>query len=858
MMLGPFALLMVAVLLAQPDRADPALATPGQPGQHGAATASGMPGTVKHTGMWMPSAAGTSFAARAAVLPTRGWTARASAAVRGHRASAAIDGRRTTTWITPVGARAPHVLTLDTRAPRTLSGLRYTPEAGRSARRLGTYTVQVSSDGRRWSTVASGRFGTDATVKTVTFRAVAARYARLRASNAAGPRRAVAVAEVALLGGPLNSPLDRSDWRVAADSQDPGKAPGLAVDGDPETFWHTVVDDVPAPMLPHAIVLDTGAASRIAALGYTPRQDGRASGRIGGFVVQVSDDGVTYRRVASGTWADDATTKTVQFSPTTARYVRLRATSEAGGRGPWTSAAEINLYGPPGGPAPVADPGTLGSWGPVIGLPIVPTTAILLPGDKVLTMSAAFATDYDIDQTDVTQFSIVDVSQRDGGRPGQREVTDVGHQMFCTGLSVLADGRVLITGGSSSSNSTLYDPREDDPTKAFTVAPQMAVPRGYQTSVTLSNGGVFTIGGSWSGGEHVKGGSFKNGEVLDAGAASWRFLSGTSNDAILTDDGDGTYRADNHAWLFSAAGGRVFQAGPSDQMNWFETTGAGSTVSAGVRGDAEDAMNGNAVMYDAGKILTLGGAKAYGYVDPATGTNPVAATRSARTVDVSGTVPGGPVKAPVVVRQGDMAKARGFLNSVVLPDGTVLATGGQSTVAPFTDTDAQLSAELWSPEARGFRTLAAESVPRTYHSFSLLLQDGRVLTGGGGLTPNSEINHPDMQIFTPPYLLEKDGARRVQPVISSAPATAAAGTVMRVTTDRPVAKWAMVRVGTSTHSINSDQRRFVPVATRVGTSNSYDLTVPADRGVSIPGPYLLFALDSRGTPSRAAWVTVPL
>ncbi len=48
-------------------------------------------------------------------------------------------------------------------------------------------------------------------------------------------------------------------------------------------------------------------------------------------------------------------------------------------------------------------------------------------------------------------------------------------------------------------------------------------------------------------------------------------------------------------------------------MNWYSANGNGGTVPAGARGSDADAMNGNAVMYDAvaGKILTVGGAPSY-------------------------------------------------------------------------------------------------------------------------------------------------------------------------------------------------------------------------------------------------------
>ena len=55
------------------------------------------------------------------------------------------------------------------------------------------------------------------------------------------------------------------------------------------------------------------------------------------------------------------------------------------------------------------------------------------------------------------------------------------------------------------------------------------------------------------------------------------------------------------------------QAGPSAHMNWYSANGNGGTVPAGARGSDADAMNGNAVLYDAvaGKILTVGGAPSY-------------------------------------------------------------------------------------------------------------------------------------------------------------------------------------------------------------------------------------------------------
>ena len=97
-------------------------------------------------------------------------------------------------------------------------------------------------------------------------------------------------------------------------------------------------------------------------------------------------------------------------------------------------------------------------------------------------------------------------------------------------------------------------------------------------------------------------------------------------DPIYTADAEGVYRADNHGWFIATSDGKVFQAGPSAQMHWITTTGAGTITPAGARGTAGDEMNGNAVLYDIGKILTVGGAPDYQHSN---------ATDVANVVDIS-------------------------------------------------------------------------------------------------------------------------------------------------------------------------------------------------------------------------------
>jgi galactose oxidase len=200
-----------------------------------------------------------------------------------------------------------------------------------------------------------------------------------------------------------------------------------------------------------------------------------------------------------------------------------------------------------------------------------------------------------------------------------------------------------------------------------------------------------------------------------------------------------------------------------------------------------------------------------------------------------------------------MAYQRAFANSVVLPDGTVLTVGGQSHPVPFTDDNSAMAPELWNPKSGAFTVMAPMTVPRNYHSVALLLPDGRVFTGGGGLCGTCATNHPDAQLFTPPYLLNPDGSLRSRPTITNAPATARPGSTVTVTTDRPVSSFALVRAGEATHSVDNDQRR-VPLTISSTAGTSYGLAIPADTGILLPGEYMLFAIDTAGTPSIATMV----
>jgi galactose oxidase len=782
--------------------------------------------------------ASDSFSTKVSRLPGSGWTVTATDQSALHPARNVLDGSNGTIWhsaYAPVATPLPHSVIIDLHQTRSVSGLLYLPRQDASKNgTIGRYSISLSTDGTNWvPPVATGTWADDKSRKTVVFPGVAARYVRLTALSEAGGRGPwSSAADVGLVGDPAaDPPRPRTGWVVTAGDQAAEHPATNVLDGNGQTIWHTPFR--PATPLPHSLTIDLRTPASVTGLTYLPRQDASSNGTIGAYSISVSDDATTWGSpVTAGTWPDDKAPKVATFAEVTARYVRLTASSEAGNRGPWSSAAEVNVLAP--GPAP--DVG--GQWAAPIGFPIVPVSAILLPNNKLLTFAAHEGTAFDKTGT-VTKVAILDLRT---GIVGQSVTIDVNHQMFCSGLVILADGRLLVTGGSSDRASTFYNPA----TNSWTAGPPMKIPRAYQGDTLISTGQVFTIGGSW----HDSAGN-KNGELFtpSGSTGSWAKLPTVTSTKILTADPAGVFRADNHVWLLAASNGMVFHAGPSKQMNWITTSGSGSIKGAGRRGDSPDAMNGNAVMYDVGKILTVGGATAYQDFPPAAVNTQ--GTRRAYVVDITG----GPSVPVVTTRVSDMTYARSFSNSVVLPDGRVLVLGGQQHPQAFTDTGAVLSPELWDPATGRFTVMAADVIPRTYHAVAVLLPDARVFSGGGGLCGSCTTNHPDGRIFTPPYLLNPDGTLKSRPNILDAPSAAAAGSTVTVRTDTPTPTFALVRTSAVTHSVNNNQRR-IPLVPMSTSGTTYTLRVPADRGVALPGTYLLFALGVDGTPSIARFVAI--
>ena len=226
---------------------------------------------------------------------------------------------------------------------------------------------------------------------------------------------------------------------------------------------------------------------------------------------------------------------------------------------------------------------------------------------------------------------------------------------------------------------------------------------------------------------------------------------------------------------------------------------------------------------------------------------------------------------------------REMLVGVLLPTRQVLLMGGGNygTSAPV------FSPLLLTPDkkaASGYlvKTMNPAQQPRLYHTSSLLLPDGRVCLAGGNAARAvrdakteevrlDSIRTPDgtwtfapkgsnfiaaeiyqAEIFYPPYLLI-EGPR---PVISKAPEKVSYGksATMSVTDATAGASVVMIKLGSMTHAWDMGQRlAAIPFTQSAPTGNvTVRMTAPVNRTLYPPGYYMVFYVNGKGKPSKAA------
>ena len=460
------------------------------------------------------------------------------------------------------------------------------------------------------------------------------------------------------------------------------------------------------------------------------------------------------------------------------------------------------------------DEHVVGRWGPLVDWPVVAIHAAVLPNRKVLAYASSSDVLTDPDHT-FTQASVWNPARGTHTRVD----TTTGFNVFCSGAAHLPNGALFLAGGNKNANlDGIAQTHVFNHTKStWLLGRNMAAERWYPSVTPLRNGEMLISGG----GPDVS-------EVRTTGGR----LRALSSAALALPQ---------YPWFDVAPDGRAFYSGPEPTMRALDTSGRGAWQSLGTR-DPIWRDYGSRAMFDVGKILVAGG-----YLSSA----------DSRVIDLNGTTPS-------VSPTDALEHGRRQHNLTVLADGSVLATGGNSSGAPLVDVDNGVyAAELWNQATGTWRTVASEQATRQYHSTALLLPDARVLSAGGGICGACDAEGylaKNAQVFTPPYLYRSDGSGRLapRPVIAAAPAGTGYGAQIDLATANPgaIGKVALVRLGSVTHSTNMEQR-YVPLAF-TATDGAVRATTPPNANLAPPGYYMLFIVNADGVPSVAKMLRLTL
>lgn len=441
-------------------------------------------------------------------------------------------------------------------------------------------------------------------------------------------------------------------------------------------------------------------------------------------------------------------------------------------------------------------PAQVGQWSLGPFWDIAPINMLVLPSGKVMfypgnTISGDDARMWDPDTNTTTSLA------------------RAGYDLFCNGHSFLRDGSILMPGGNLQTsfyglpNASTYNPF----TNVWTRLPDMNDARWYPTTTTMGLGNVLVMTGSIDPTQ----GENPLPQVWEPSSGSWRDLT----NAVL--------KIYNYSWVYTTPFRNAIVVGPRQTTRYLNISGTGTWTNLTTFKFPNVRDYGSSVMYSPWSILIAGG-----------GQPP---TNTAEVINLAAATPTWSYTNP-------MAFPRRHLNLTLLPDDTVLATGGTSADGFNNKTQPVYAAESWNIYTKTWTTMASQTVGRFYHSNALLLPDGRVLSAGGDFAYQSEI-------YSPPYLF--NGPR---PTITSAPSSVPYIQPFFVETPDAdsITNVRIIRLPAVTHAFDQNQRILKMSFTK--TTGGLNVTNCSDRHRCPPGHYMLFILNANGIPSVAKIIQI--
>jgi Galactose oxidase, central domain len=310
----------------------------------------------------------------------------------------------------------------------------------------------------------------------------------------------------------------------------------------------------------------------------------------------------------------------------------------------------------------------------------------------------------------------------------QGTFTPTGNTTFGRNLGVatlLADGRVLVTGGSRTGNTgsvfnreaELYDPA----TGKFTATGSMSVPRFDHAAIRLLDGRVLVLGG-----QRDATTSLASAELFDPATGTFKpafnmYAPRENPTVTLLKDGrvlvvGGTFRQGTDQFIVLAA-------------EIFDPATTGFTLTGNVLAPRLDQA---AVALPDGRVLIVGG------VSQSDVSPDVIYTKDVDAFDpASGTFS----------KIGQINEGRDSPTATLLPDGKVLIAGGAAVNADQ-QSIASNTVEVFDPAKGVSTTPTAMSEGRVLH-VAVPLADGRVLLAGGTTGVNLDHSTASADLFDP-------------------------------------------------------------------------------------------------------------
>ena len=464
--------------------------------------------------------------------------------------------------------------------------------------------------------------------------------------------------------------------------------------------------------------------------------------------------------------------------------------------------------------------------------------------------------------------------------------------LFCCGHAFLADGRLLVAGGTQAwaieqigggdphghagaghfrgtAEAFCFDPATNTWVNAHRMVPEpgrtVGGGRWYPTLVTLGNGYIAAFAGHPTDDDtrHYNN-TVEEFHPSPYPAGDW-FDLGTIPSPIS-----------GYPWLtfypraHLIKDGTLFFSSPinGQSMKWNTTSHAWAPVCAGP-GNNYDGFAANSVLLP---LLHEDGYRTRVLV---------CGQSEARSIDLDSSTPEWQPTLPRTLIVGTAPPNRIHSNAVILPTGEVAVCGGLQD--PGNDPgSAVLPIEIYRLATNSWSTMpvgANAHVPRNYHSVALLMPDGRVWMAGSNKRASWSFHNPSdysdaagnltslptnaqddaidnrelrIELFEPWYFGRPD-----RPTITNAVAAVSVGASFDIQTPQAntISRVAVLRAGSSTHSFNPDQR-YVSIPFTRG-SGKVTASVPDNENLLPPGYYLLFVLDAVVDGATGAVLDVP-